>query len=193
MKDAEEPVDADDSLSPELPPELAAALTGFERYLRAERSLSPHTVRAYIGDVTSLLQHVGRNGIQVPGDLDLAQLRSWLAVQHESGAARASLARRGAAARTFTAFAHRRGWLAIDPGPRLGTLKTRRTLPHVLRQDEMKAVLDAAARHAAAPPEAEARSRSRSRSPGSVSGRDRRRGSRPIERGRRGPARLRGA
>ena len=34
------------------PPALTAALAGFERYLRAERSLSPHTVRAYIGDVT---------------------------------------------------------------------------------------------------------------------------------------------
>ena len=53
--------------------------------------------------------------------MDVAQLRSWLAAQHESGAARTTLARRGAAARTFTALAHRRGWLATDPGPRLGT------------------------------------------------------------------------
>ena len=60
------------------------------------------------------------------------------------------MARRGAAARTFTAFAHRRGWLATDPGPRLGTLKTRRTLPHVLRQDEMRTVLDTANRNAQA-------------------------------------------
>ena len=62
----------------------------------------------------------------------MTELRGWLAIQHESGAARATLARRGAAARAFTAFAHRRGWLATDPGPQLGTLKTRRTLPHVL-------------------------------------------------------------
>jgi integrase/recombinase XerC len=61
------------------------------------------------------------------------------------------VARRGAAARAFTAFAHRQGWLTKDPGPQLGTLKTRRTLPHVLRQSEMKTVLsnlDAAARQA---------------------------------------------
>jgi integrase/recombinase XerC len=61
------------------------------------------------------------------------------------------VARRGAAARAFTAFAHRQGWLTKDPGPQLGTLKTRRALPHVLRQSEMKAVLsnlDAAARQA---------------------------------------------
>jgi integrase/recombinase XerC len=58
------------------------------------------------------------------------------------------MARRGAAARTFTAFAYRCGWLTTDPGPQLGTLKTRRTLPHVLRQDEMRTVLDTAARRA---------------------------------------------
>jgi integrase/recombinase XerC len=136
-----------------LAPQLAAALAAFERYLRAERSLSPHTIRAYVGDVTSLLEHAQRNGVQAPDGLDVAQLRSWLALQHESGAARTTLARRGAAARAFTALAHRRGWLASDPGPRLGTLKTHRDLPHILRKDEMATVLgnlDAAGRQAEA-------------------------------------------
>ncbi len=124
-----------------LPPRLADALAAFERHIRAERSLSPHTVRAYVGDVRSLLEHASRAGVEAPDGLGLTHLRGWLAVQHTSGAARTTLARRGAAARTFTAFAHRRGWLATDPGPQLGTLKTRRALPHVLRQDEMRAVL----------------------------------------------------
>ena len=133
-----------------LPPELAAALAAFERHLRAERSLSPHTVRAYVGDAGSLLEHAHRAGVQGPGGLDATHLRGWLASQHASGAARTTLARRGAAARAFTAFAHRSGWLAADPGPRLATLKARRTLPHVLRQDEMRAVLDTAVRRAEA-------------------------------------------
>ncbi|HYB49373.1 MAG TPA: tyrosine recombinase XerC [Streptosporangiaceae bacterium] len=136
-----------------LPPRLADALSGFERYLRAERSLSPHTVRAYVGDVRSLLEHADRGGIQAPDGLGLTHLRGWLASQHSSGAARATLARRAAAARAFTAFACRHGWLATDPGPQLGTLKTRRALPHVLRQDEIAAVLaglDAAGRGAEA-------------------------------------------
>ena len=131
-----------------LPPEMAAALAAFERHLRAERSLSPHTVRAYLGDVSSLLDHAHRAGVQAPDGLTATHLRGWLARQHASGAARTTLARRGAAARTFTAFAHRRGWLAVDPGLRLGTLRTRRALPRVLRQDEMRAVLDTAAHHA---------------------------------------------
>jgi integrase/recombinase XerC len=136
MTDVEEP----------LPPPMAEALAAFERHLRAERSLSPHTVRAYLGDVGSLLEHAQRAGAQELDGLDVSHLRGGRPTHHASGASRTTLARRGAAARTFTAFAHRRGWLVTDPGPRLGTLKTRRTLPHVLRQDEMRAVLDAAAR-----------------------------------------------
>jgi len=137
MKDAGELAEP----SGPLPPAMAAALAAFERYLRSERSLSPHTVRAYAGDISSLLEHASRQGVNAPEGLGVTELRGWLAIQHESGAARATLARRGAAARSFTAFAYRRGWLATDPGSRLGTLKTRRTLPHVLRQDEMAAVL----------------------------------------------------
>jgi integrase/recombinase XerC len=162
MKDAEEAAAPSgvppsgpqpDVLSGPLPPALAAALAAFGRHLRSERSLSPHTVRAYIGDVSSLLGYAGDRGIAAPEELGVAELRGWLAIQHESGAARATLARRGAAARAFTAFVHRRGWLATDPGPQLGTLKTRRTLPHVLSQDEMAGVLtglDMAARRAGA-------------------------------------------
>jgi integrase/recombinase XerC len=136
-----------------LPPGMTTALAAFQRHLRSERSLSPHTVRAYVGDVRSLLEHASRTGVAALGDLGLSELRDWLAVQHESGVARATLARRGAAARTFTSFAYHRGWLAADPGPRLGTLKTRRALPHVLRQDEMATVLaglDQASRQAVA-------------------------------------------
>jgi integrase/recombinase XerC len=145
---------------------MAAALADFERHLRSERSLSPHTVRAYGGDIRSLLEHAAREGADTPERLGLAELRGWLALQHERGATRATLARRGAAARTFTAFAQRRGWLATDPGPRLGTLKSRRTLPHVLRQDEMAAALtglERAGRHAEAAAAAKAGRRAAAR------------------------------
>jgi integrase/recombinase XerC len=134
------PADADDATEV-LPPALRAALAEFCRHLAAERALSRHTVRAYNGDIQSLLEFAARSGIGDPGSLDLATLRGWLAGQHQAGAARATLARRGAAARAFTAYAHRQGWLAVDPGQQLGTPKTRRVLPQVLRRDEMNRVL----------------------------------------------------
>jgi integrase/recombinase XerC len=124
-----------------LPTALDTALAAFSRHLAAERALSRHTVRAYNGDIQALLEYAHRSGIEDPGALDLATLRGWLADQHQAGAARATLARRGAAARAFTAFARRQGWLAVDPGPQLGTPKARRVLPQVLRRDEMSRVL----------------------------------------------------
>jgi integrase/recombinase XerC len=78
-----------------LPAALSSALAEFGRHLAAERSLSRHTVRAYLGDVQSLLEHASRHGVADPGALDLATLRGWLAGQHGAGAARATLARRG--------------------------------------------------------------------------------------------------
>jgi integrase/recombinase XerC len=124
-----------------LPEALNSALAEFCRHLSAERALSRHTVRAYQGDIQSLLEYAWRYGVGDPGSLDLTTLRGWLASQHQGGAARATLARRGAAARAFTAYAHRKGWLASDPGPQLGTPKARRVLPQVLRRDEMNVVL----------------------------------------------------
>ncbi|MGH3281446.1 MAG: tyrosine-type recombinase/integrase [Trebonia sp.] len=124
-----------------LPAALSSVLAEFCRHLAAERALSRHTVRAYQGDIQSLLEYAWRSGLGTPGSLDLSTLRGWLAGQHQGGAARATLARRGAAARAFTAYAHRQGWLAADPGPQLGTPKARRVLPQVLRKDEMNLVL----------------------------------------------------
>jgi integrase/recombinase XerC len=130
-----------DGLPAALPDALAVALAEFSSHLSAERALSRHTVRAYQGDIQSLLAHAHHEGIEEPGQLDLGTLRGWLAGQHESGAARATLARRGAAARAFTGYAARRGWLAADPGPQLGLPRARRALPQVLRRDEMDRAL----------------------------------------------------
>jgi integrase/recombinase XerC len=129
-------------VSEPLSPSLAAALAAFERHLGAERGLSPHTVRAYVGDVSALLGHVMNCGITDIAELDLSVLRAWLATQHSAGQARTTIARRAAAARAFTAFAHERGLLAHDPGSRLGSPKTQRQLPDVLAVDEIVAVLD---------------------------------------------------
>lgn len=126
----------------EFPPSLQAPLTAFERHLAASRGLSPHTVRAYVGDVKSLLGHLMRCGITDIAELDIAVLRAWLATQHRAGQASASIARRAAAARSFTAFAWDRGYLAADAGAGLASPKTKRTLPEVLAVDEMLAVLE---------------------------------------------------
>lgn len=125
-----------------LPPALEQARQEFAAHLRLERDRSPHTVRAYDGDVASLLDHAQRMGIATPAELDLVVLRSWLARLRTGGASRATLARRGSTARTFTAWAHRRGLIATDPGQLLAAPKGRRTLPDVLRVDEAQRLVE---------------------------------------------------
>jgi integrase/recombinase XerC len=125
----------------ELPPAVHSALEHFERYLRLERNRAPHTVRAYCGDVAGLLGHLARLGGGSVGDLDLAVLRSWLAALRTGGAARSTLARRAAAARTFTAWAHSVGLLATDPGPVLASPRPHRALPEVLSVADATALM----------------------------------------------------
>ena len=132
-----------------LPARLAAALDAFRHHIEAERGLSRHTVRAYVSDVGMLLEHAAAAGAAGPAELGIGALRAWLAEQHGGGQSRATLARRAAAARTFTAFAHARGLMPSDPGPLLGMPRIPRRLPEVLRQDQVAAVLAASA--AAAP------------------------------------------
>jgi integrase/recombinase XerC len=127
-----------------LPGRVARQLAAFERHLAAERGLSAHTVRAYLGDIRSLLEYACQDGLTDLAGLNVGAIRGWLAAQHAVGLARTTLARRAASARTFTAFACSRGWLATDPGPLLGTPKAQRHLPQVLAADQVAAILDAA-------------------------------------------------
>ncbi len=122
---------------------IDTALAAFGRHLTAERGLSPHTVRAYLGDISALLSYAAEDGCSELADLDIAALRGWLGAQHRAGQARATIARRAASARAFTAFGYRSGWLASDPGAQLASPKVHRQLPQVLGQQQMRAVLAA--------------------------------------------------
>ena len=133
---------------------MRALLDTYERHLRLERGLSEHTVRAYLGDVVSLVDFLLHGASDdehrsALDGLDVTVLRAWLADQRSSGASRTTLARRSAAARTFTAWARRQGELETDPGARLVAPRTHRTLPAVLRAGEATDVLRASGAGAA--------------------------------------------
>ncbi|MGE2718756.1 tyrosine recombinase XerC [Mycolicibacterium celeriflavum] len=116
---------------------MEAVLEEFDEYLALERGRSAHTRRAYLGDLRSLFGFMADRGHDaVPAALSLPVLRSWLAAQAASGAARTTLARRTSAVKMFTAWAVRRGLIASDPAARLQVPKARRDLPAVLREDQ---------------------------------------------------------
>lgn len=123
------------------------ALADFRDYLAFQRRSSPHTVRAYLSDLTSLARHAHRQGAENPVQVDLRMLRAWLAEQDRHRAARSTIARRSAAARAFTAWQFRQGLTASDHGARLASPRVPRALPTVLRVDQARAALDLASQN----------------------------------------------
>ena len=140
-----------DPVRPRTRGELSGA---WVRHLALQRDLSEHTVRAYLGDLADLLTFLGVGddaGEPVApalASLDLADLRAWLAQMSASGGSRATIARRSAAARTFSAWAHRGGLLATDVAARLRSPRADGRLPAVLTEEQARALLAAAARRA---------------------------------------------
>ncbi|MDR0433073.1 MAG: tyrosine recombinase XerC [Bifidobacteriaceae bacterium] len=125
-------------------PDAPELVERFARHLELVRGRSPHTVRAYRADVTAMLDHAQ---VDDAGNLDrltLASLRSWLAEQHQSGRSRATIARRAAAARTFTAWATAEGLLQADPSPRLASPRPDSVLPDVLTHSDVVKLLETA-------------------------------------------------
>ncbi|MEU8008203.1 tyrosine recombinase XerC [Micromonospora parva] len=129
-----------------LPPALRDAVDDFAEHLSRVRNRSAHTVRAYVTDLVSLLDHAVRMGCVDLAELDLSVLRSWLARQRTTGAARTSLARRAASARAFSGWAHRAGLLPADVGAALASPRAHRELPSVLRADQVAALVEAPSR-----------------------------------------------
>ncbi|MGX6604181.1 tyrosine recombinase XerC [Micromonosporaceae bacterium Da 78-11] len=124
-----------------LPAAMRDAVDEFGRHLARVDGRSEHTVRAYLSDVVSLLDHAARGGCATLGDLDILVLRGWLAARMRQGAARTSQARRAAAARTFTGWAHRCGRIPADVGAQLASPRAHRGLPTVLRADQAASLM----------------------------------------------------
>jgi len=123
---------------------LESALADFDSHLRAQRRLSEHTVRAYRGDLGQLFDFARERGITEIVEIDLGLLREWLAVMSARRLSRATLARRGAAVRTFFDWARRAGRISTDPASRLVSARPDRTLPTVLTTGDAAEFLEAA-------------------------------------------------
>jgi integrase/recombinase XerC len=119
--------------------ELEEAVAAYAHELAHVRRLSPATVRAYTADLRDLAATVP--GVPVE-QIDLEALREWLWRATKRGDARATLARRTAAARGFFAWACESGMLAVDPSLRLVAPKRGRSLPKVATADGVRDVLD---------------------------------------------------
>jgi integrase/recombinase XerC len=126
---------------------LKGQLKGFLEFLAFNRAVSPHTVRAYESDLSQFLAHVaagsGRKRADLgPEDVTLASLRGFLAELHARGIARASVARKISAVRTFSRYLRREGLIDGDPTTLVTAPRLERRIPKHLGVDEMTRFLE---------------------------------------------------
>jgi integrase/recombinase XerC len=117
-------------------------LRAFEDHLALERRLSAHTVAAYGGDLGQLATFLTRNRSSLE-NAPYPLLRRFLAQQHTLGYARATIARRVGAIRTFYRWAVSAERVQGDPSLLLGRPKVINRLPTVLRPREADALAEA--------------------------------------------------
>jgi integrase/recombinase XerC len=115
----------------------------YEEHLVLVRNLSDNSIRGYVSDLNSLLEHINKLGVRDFKDLELKDIRSWLAYLQSNGASRSTLARRIVSIRAFTYWAASQKWIASDIGAALEVPKPHRKLPEVLNQDEANTVVEA--------------------------------------------------
>ena len=126
--------------------EYEKLVAAFTRHLEVERSLSVHTIRAYLGDLESLISHLEQIGVTNISQLELIHLRSWLANQQVKRGARTTLS---VSVRLFTKWALKNKYLEKDVAATLATPKGHRTLPEVLEVADAKVAMDSLATRAA--------------------------------------------
>ena len=131
--------------------DLDLAVNEFARYLSAERGFSEHTVRAYRSDLAHLVAFAERSGVTSATEIDLELLRSWLWESSNAGLAKATLARRSAAARSFGSWLARTGATAMDAAARLRGPKPEQHLPRVLTRPQIDGLLEGLAARATGP------------------------------------------
>jgi integrase/recombinase XerC len=127
-------------------------LTLFERYLKTERNMSEHTLRAYMGDARTFLRFLAERyfgGPDVPlesiplGEADNLKIRAYLAQLQSNNTSRRSIARKLSAIRIFFNLMQREGIVERNPADEVSTPKVPRWLPEFLSVEEAKQLLEA--------------------------------------------------
>ncbi|MCX6450950.1 MAG: tyrosine recombinase XerC [Actinobacteria bacterium] len=121
----------------------AELVAKYEEHLALVRNLADNSIRGYVSDLHSFLNHIEKLGVAEFSQLELTHVRSWLANIQSTGASRATLARRIVSIRAFTYWAASEGWIKSDIGANLAIPKPHKTLPEVLSHSETDIVLQA--------------------------------------------------
>lgn len=115
---------------------------GYKAFLRLEKSLSDHSVEAYLRDVDKLTSFLSSdNSIKAPAAIDLKDLQQFVKWISELGMTATSQARIISGIRSFYKYLLTEQIISSDPTALLEAPKTKRALPDVLSFEEIELII----------------------------------------------------
>lgn len=128
---------------------VALAVADFLRHLH-ERNSSPHTIKAYAGDLAEFSAYAGARDWKT---IDHVVIRGFLSHLYDKGLSKTSVARSLAAVRSLYRWLAQEGVVDANPAKLVATPRLPKKLPRVPTIEEMNSVLDGGMPEAAAFPE----------------------------------------
>jgi integrase/recombinase XerD len=115
---------------------------GYKAWLQLEKSLSDHSVSAYLSDLEKLTQYLQSAELKIsPAQVTLKQLQKFTAFLNELGMTATSQARIISGIRSFFDYCVAENIIQNDPTLLLEAPKTRRKLPDTLSVDEVEQII----------------------------------------------------
>jgi integrase/recombinase XerC len=114
------------------------ATDDFLRHLR-ERNASPHTIKAYTGDLDVFAAYIGKRDWKT---IDHIAIRGFLSHLYDKGLSKTSVARALAAVRSLYRWLAQEGVVEQNPAKLVSTPRLAKKLPRVPTIEEMNSMLD---------------------------------------------------
>ncbi|NJN26076.1 MAG: tyrosine-type recombinase/integrase [Cyclobacteriaceae bacterium] len=115
----------------------------FLKYLQYEKRYSHHTILSYKTDLDQF-QHflIAQYPETAIAEANHAIIRDWIISLSQSSLSENSINRKLVSLRSFYKFLQKKGEIAKNPTARLTNLKTKKSLPHFVREGDLNQVLD---------------------------------------------------
>lgn len=110
----------------------------FIRYLDVEKGVSEHTLRAYRKD----LEEFSRSVQGEPDQVDVIDLRGFIASQIQQGLSKTTVSRRLSSVRSFFRFLYREGYRKSNPAKLVSNPKLPKLLPRFLSVDDVFSLVE---------------------------------------------------
>lgn len=117
-------------------------IDSFLNYLRFEKRFSPHTVISYQNDLSQFESYLKTNYEDTVQSANYGMVRSWIVQLAEIKLDPLSINRKIASLRSYYKYLMRQEIIERDPMVKIRVLKTKKKLPHFVKEHDMVTVLD---------------------------------------------------